>query len=87
MSIMIWIVLGLLAGFITSKFVNKTGENIAKDVLLGVCGALVGGGIFNALGMAGATGLNFRSVAASVAGASLILIGYHGLQSPQVKWS
>jgi len=80
MSIITWVILGLIAGFITSKLVNKTGGGIAKDLLLGICGAVAGGGIFNALGATGVTGLNLRSVFVSVAGATLFLIGYHALQ-------
>ncbi len=43
MSILAWIVLGLVAGFIGSKIVNKTGEGIIRDILLGIVGAVVGG--------------------------------------------
>jgi len=39
MSILAWIVLGLVAGFIGSKIVNKTGEGIIRDILLGIVGA------------------------------------------------
>jgi uncharacterized membrane protein YeaQ/YmgE (transglycosylase-associated protein family) len=41
-----WIVLGLLAGFIGSKLVNKRGEGIAIDIVLGIVGAFVGGLLF-----------------------------------------
>src|SRR5437660_10000644 len=42
MSIIGWIVLGLIAGFIASKIVNKRGEGFVLDVLLGIVGAVVG---------------------------------------------
>jgi uncharacterized membrane protein YeaQ/YmgE (transglycosylase-associated protein family) len=42
-----WIVLGLLAGFIGSKIVNKTGEGAILDIILGIVGAVVGGWLFN----------------------------------------
>jgi uncharacterized membrane protein YeaQ/YmgE (transglycosylase-associated protein family) len=57
MSYLAWIVLGLLAGFIGSKIVNKTGEGILLDIVLGIVGALVGGWLFNTFGAAGLTGL------------------------------
>jgi len=43
MSIVAWVVLGLIAGFIGSKLVNKTGEGFILDIALGVVGAVVGG--------------------------------------------
>ena len=42
MSFLAWIVLGLVAGFIGSKLVNKTGEGIILDILLGIVGAVLG---------------------------------------------
>ena len=55
MPIISWIVLGLIAGFIASKIVNKTGEGLFRDVGLGIVGAVVGGWLVNTLGMAGVT--------------------------------
>jgi uncharacterized membrane protein YeaQ/YmgE (transglycosylase-associated protein family) len=34
MSILAWIVLGLIAGFIGSKLVNKSGEGVILDIVL-----------------------------------------------------
>jgi len=58
MSIFAWIILGLLAGFIGSKLVNKRGEGLFMDIILGVVGAVVGGWLFNKFGSVGVTGLN-----------------------------
>ena len=77
MSILAWIVLGLLAGFIGSKIVNKRGEGIVLDVLLGIVGAVVGGWLFNRFGVAGVTGLNLYSLLVSVVGAVIVLVVYH----------
>ncbi len=57
MSILAWIVLGLLAGFVGSKLVNKTGEGVVLDVVLGIVGAVVGGFLrfANKLSKAGST--------------------------------
>ena len=76
MSILAWIVLGLIAGFIGSKLVNKTGEGLVLDIVLGVVGALVGGFIFNALGHSGVTGLNIYSLFVAVIGAVAVLLIY-----------
>ncbi len=55
MSILAWLILGLISGFIASKLVNKTGEGLLLDIVLGIIGALVGGWLFNALGHSGVT--------------------------------
>jgi len=44
MSIIAWIVLGLIAGFIGSKLINKQGEGFFLDIVLGIVGALSGAG-------------------------------------------
>jgi uncharacterized membrane protein YeaQ/YmgE (transglycosylase-associated protein family) len=77
MSIIAWIVLGLIAGFIASKLVNKTGEDIVLDIGLGIVGAIVGGFVFNQLGAAGVTGFNLYSMLVAVIGAVLVLVIYH----------
>lgn len=77
MSIIGWIVLGLIAGFIASKIVNKTGSGIITDILLGVVGAVVGGFIFNQLGHTGVTGFNIYSMVVAVIGAVIVLVVYH----------
>jgi len=50
MSILAWILLGLLAGFIASKLVNRSGEGPLLDILLGMVGSIIGGWLFNAFG-------------------------------------
>ena len=77
MSMIAWIVLGLIAGFIASKLVNKTGEDIVLDLGLGIVGAVVGGFVFNQLGAAGITGFNLYSMLVAVIGAVLVLVIYH----------
>jgi uncharacterized membrane protein YeaQ/YmgE (transglycosylase-associated protein family) len=80
MSFLAWIVLGLLAGFIGSKLVNRRGEGLILDVLLGVVGAIVGGWLFNRFGVAGVTGLNLYSLLVAVVGAVLVLVAYHAVR-------
>ena len=79
MSIIAWIVLGLIAGFIASKIVNRRGEGVILDIVLGVIGALVGGFIFSTLGAAPITGFNLYSVLVAVVGAVIVLVLYHAL--------
>jgi len=80
MSILAWVVLGLIAGFIGSKIVNKTGEGIVTDILLGIVGAVVGGFVFNALGASGVSGLNFYSLLVAVIGSVAFLLLYHAVR-------
>ena len=77
MSIIGWIILGLLSGFIASKIVNKTGQGFFLDLVLGIVGAIVGGVIFSALGASGITGLNLYSMVVAVIGAVVVLVIYH----------
>lgn len=77
MSILAWIILGLIAGFIGSKIVNRSGEGVLLDIVLGVIGALVGGFLFNQFGAAGVTGLNLYSLLVAVVGAIVVLVLYH----------
>ncbi len=50
MSIIGWLVLGLISGFIASKIVNKHGEGVVLDIVLGIVGALIGGWLFAQFG-------------------------------------
>ena len=80
MSILGWIILGLIAGWIASKIVNRTGEGILMDIVLGVVGALVGGWLFSLIGHAGVTGFNLYSMFVSVIGAVVVLLIYHAVR-------
>jgi uncharacterized membrane protein YeaQ/YmgE (transglycosylase-associated protein family) len=77
MSLVAWIILGLVSGFLASKIVNRTGEGFFLDVGLGIVGAVVGGWLFNTFGMRGVTGLNLYSLLVSVVGAVATLVVYH----------
>ena len=80
MSIISWLVLGLIAGFIGSKLVNKTGEGFFLDIALGIVGAIVGGWLFSLFGMHGVSGLNIYSLIVAVVGAVVFLLVYHAIR-------
>ncbi len=80
MSFLAWIVLGLLAGFIGSKLVNRRGEGIFLDIILGIVGAVVGGWLFNRFGVVGVTGLNLYSLLVAVVGAVVVLLVFHAIR-------
>jgi uncharacterized membrane protein YeaQ/YmgE (transglycosylase-associated protein family) len=79
MSFIAWIVLGLIAGFIASKIVNKSGDGMFLDIILGIVGAVLGGYLFQTFGMPGVTGVNLYSVLVAVVGAILFLVIYHAI--------
>jgi len=80
MSILAWLVLGLIAGFLGSKIVNKSGEGILLDIVLGIVGAVVGGWLFSRFGASGVTGLNLYSLLVAVVGAVVVLVVYHAVR-------
>jgi uncharacterized membrane protein YeaQ/YmgE (transglycosylase-associated protein family) len=80
MSILAWIVLGLLAGFIGSKIINKSGEGLFLDIILGIVGAVVGGWLFNQFGHVGVTGLNIYSLLVAIVGAVIVLVVWHAIR-------
>jgi uncharacterized membrane protein YeaQ/YmgE (transglycosylase-associated protein family) len=80
MSFLAWIVLGLLAGFIGSKIVNKQGEGLMLDIILGIVGAIVGGWLFNTFGASGVTGLNLYSLLVAVIGSVVLLVVYNAIR-------
>jgi uncharacterized membrane protein YeaQ/YmgE (transglycosylase-associated protein family) len=67
MSIIGWIILGLISGFIASKIVNKSGEGFFLDIVLGMVGA------------SGITGFNLYSMVVAVIGAIIVLVIYHAV--------
>ena len=80
MSFLAWIVLGLIAGFIGNKLVNKEGAGILNDIVLGVVGAFIGGLLFNFFGASGVTGLNLWSVIVASLGSVVTLVIYHAIR-------
>jgi uncharacterized membrane protein YeaQ/YmgE (transglycosylase-associated protein family) len=79
MSIVAWLILGLIAGFIASRVVNKAGEGLILDIVLGIVGAFVGGYLFSVFGASGVTGLNLYSMLVAIIGAIVVLVVYHAI--------
>ena len=75
-SIIIWLVVGLIAGFLASKIVNKRGEGVVLDIVLGLIGAFVGGFIIHLLGFH-RNGSIVWSIIVATLGAILVLVIYH----------
>ena len=79
MGFLSWIILGLIAGFIGSKIVNKRGEGLFLDIILGIVGAVVGGWLVSFFGMAGVSGVNLYIIIVAVVGAVVVLWVYHAV--------
>jgi uncharacterized membrane protein YeaQ/YmgE (transglycosylase-associated protein family) len=79
MGILAWLGLGLVAGFVASLFVNRRGEGMFMDIVLGVVGAVVGGFIAQFAGFTGITGFDLYSMLIAIGGAILVLFVYHAL--------
>ncbi len=79
MSVIGWIILGLIAGFIGSKIVNKSGQGVVLDIVLGIIGAIVGGALFTFFGATGITGLNIYSLIVAIIGSIVVLWLYHAV--------
>jgi uncharacterized membrane protein YeaQ/YmgE (transglycosylase-associated protein family) len=79
MSIISWIILGLIAGFIGSKIVDRCGQGFWLDIVLGIIGAIVGGFLFEFFGGTGITGLNIWSMIVAIVGSVVVLVVYNAL--------
>ena len=81
MSIVSWIILGLIAGLIGRKIVNAEGQGFWVNIALGIIGALVGGFLFNFFGATGITGLNIWSIIVAIVGSVVVLWVYNALMA------
>lgn len=79
MSILGWIIFGLITGFVASKVVNDRGEGCFLNIALGLVGALVGGFLFRALTNFDAFRFNLVSMFVAIIGAVIVLLGYHAV--------
>jgi uncharacterized membrane protein YeaQ/YmgE (transglycosylase-associated protein family) len=73
MSIVLWIILGLVAGLIASYLTKSSEHSVISDIILGIFGAFLGGVIMNLIGAQGITGLNWYSLLIAVIGAIILI--------------
>ena len=79
MGILSWVILGGIAGWLGSMVVNRGGEGVLRDIVLGIVGGIVGGWLFSAMGSTGVTGFNLWSLFVAVVGAVIVLVLYHAV--------
>ena len=79
MSIIGWMVLGLICGFVATRVVHKEGRGVIPDLILGIAGAILGGLLFKELAAESITHLSLYSLLVAFIGAVLVLLVYHGI--------
>jgi len=79
MSFVAWLVVGLIAGWLGSMVVNRRGDGMFVDILLGVVGAFVGGFLFQYFGHSGVNGINLYSIFVAAVGAIVVLVVFHAV--------
>jgi uncharacterized membrane protein YeaQ/YmgE (transglycosylase-associated protein family) len=79
MSVLGWIILGLISGFVASKVVNDRGEGCFLNIALGLVGAMVGGFLFTSIGGSSITGFNLYSMLVAIVGAIVALLLWHAI--------
>ena len=84
MAFVVWIILGLVAGYIANQIVYREGKGLWLNMGLGIVGAIVGGIIFSVLGGAGITGINPYSLIVAVVGSIIVLWIYNAVSGRRV---
>ena len=79
MPLLAWIVLGLIAGYAASKLFNGTGSGVVVDVVIGILGAVIGGGLFSNFVMGTVGGLSLYGVLVAIMGSVSLLLVYHAI--------
>jgi uncharacterized membrane protein YeaQ/YmgE (transglycosylase-associated protein family) len=85
MSILAWIVLGLVAGVVAGKIIGRD-EGILGDIVVGVLGALMGGFLFDFFGERGITGFNLWSFMVAIVGSVVLLVLFHAIRAQSHQW-
>ncbi len=86
MTILVWIVVGLIAGWIASRLMGAGGYGILGDIIVGMIGAVVGGWLLSRLLGLDVTGLNLESIFVSVVGALVVIVVFRALAGGRRRW-
>ena len=77
MTILAWVILGGIAGWISSLIMKTdASQGILANIIVGIVGAFIGGFLFNFFGVTGVTGFNLYSLTVAVIGAIVCLFIY-----------
>jgi uncharacterized membrane protein YeaQ/YmgE (transglycosylase-associated protein family) len=74
-SILVWIVLGIIAGWLAGQLIKGGGFGLIGNIVVGIVGSFLGGWLAGELGIAGAQtgGLNLASILTATGGAVVLL--------------
>jgi uncharacterized membrane protein YeaQ/YmgE (transglycosylase-associated protein family) len=73
-SLLYWVVVGLIAGWLAGVVMKGGGYGIVVDIVLGILGAVIGGWIFSALGIGAGGGLIGGIVVAFIGAVALVAV-------------
>ena len=79
MGIILWIVLGAVAGWIAS-LIMRSNTGILGDIIVGILGALLGGFLMSLFGQTGVTGFNLYSFIVAILGAVILIWLYRAIR-------
>jgi len=79
MSILTWIILGLIVGFLASRLMGSGGYGLLGDIVVGILGSFVGGWLATQFLGLDVTGLNLTSIAIGIVGAVLLIAVFRAL--------
>ena len=77
MTLLTWLIVGLVAGVLASMIMGGTGYGLIGDIIVGIVGAFVGGWIFSALGIASPLGGIAGTILVAFIGAVVLLFLIH----------
>ena len=72
MGLIVWIVVGLIAGWAAGKIMKGSGYGVLGDIVLGILGGIIGGWILGALGLYSGGGL-IPSILTAIVGAVVLV--------------
>jgi uncharacterized membrane protein YeaQ/YmgE (transglycosylase-associated protein family) len=85
-SIIAWIIVGIIAGWLAKMVVRGEGPGgILGDLVIGVIGAIIGGWVFNTFGHAGVTGINIGSILVAFIGGVILLLIIRAVAGTRAK--
>lgn len=74
-NLILWIILGAVAGWIASLIMKRDrAMGPLANIVIGIIGAILGGFLFNLVGLPGDTGFNLWTLLVAVVGAVVLLV-------------
>ena len=79
-GLVMWLIVGLIAGFLASRVMRGGGYGLIGDIVVGIVGAFIGGWISGLLGVGGTYGL-IGSIVIAFIGACVLIAILHAFSS------